>query len=155
MFHNEYFIVCCFTGQTLYWEKSCSWDIGKSSVNQLDCRIFKSTIFSEQIDKIIFFACCYKFTKIKSPSKSFCLGMVINVCGQSGLWTLRWTVSQEWADEINWSFWMMVQIHAIKRWLKSLGWNGQKWVWLVWWRDPKIDCIWRMNRGNNWSFAQS
>ena len=126
MFHNEYFIVCCFTGQTLYWEKSCSWDIGKRSVNQLDCRIFKSTIFSEQIDKIIFFACWCKFTKIKSSSKSFCLGMVINVCGQSGLWTLRWTVSQEWADEINWSFWMMVQIHAIKRWLKSLGWTWSK-----------------------------
>ena len=87
------YIICCVPAQILYWEKSCSWDIGQNHLSQSDCRIFESTISPEQIDETAsFFACCYKFTKIESSLKIFWLGMVKNGCGQSGPWTLKLTV---------------------------------------------------------------
>ena len=64
--------------------------------------IFKSTISAEQIDYTAsFFAFQYKFTKIKICSKCFWLGMIKYGFAQSGPWTLKLTVSQEWADGIN------------------------------------------------------
>ena len=34
------------------WEKSGSWDISQNTLDQSDCRIFKSTIYVEQMDEI-------------------------------------------------------------------------------------------------------
>ena len=66
------------------WEKSCSWVIGQNAFSQSDCRISKWIISPEQIDETgLFLACWY---------------------GQSGLWTLKLTVSQEWTNGINWYF---------------------------------------------------
>ena len=60
--------------------------------------------------------------------KSFGLGMVKNWCDQSGLWTLKLTLSQDWNDGINWFFTCWYNFTQIKRWLKifvlSIGKNG-------------------------------
>ena len=64
-----------FLDKFYIWEKSCSWDIGKSALNQSDYRIFKSSIFSELIDETAsFLACWYKLTKIESYLKFFLIG---------------------------------------------------------------------------------
>ena len=100
----EIYIIYFVPAEVLYWEKFCSWDICQSALSHSDCRIFKSTISSEQIDEIaLFFACFilvlflhfYKFTKIKSWPNFFWLGMVKNGCEQFGFWTQKLIVSQE------------------------------------------------------------
>ena len=49
------------------------------------------------------------------------VGMVENGWDQSGLWTPKLTVSQEWNDGINWFFACCYNFTQIKRWLKILG----------------------------------
>ena len=94
------YIICCVPVQISYLGKP----LFINALSQSDCRIFKSTISPEQIDETAsFFACWYKFTKIKSwkvDQKVF--GK--NECGQSGLGTIKLAVSQEWNGGINWSF---------------------------------------------------
>ena len=52
------YIICSAPAQILYWEKSCSGDVGQNALSQSDCSIFKSIISPEQIDEIVvFFAC--------------------------------------------------------------------------------------------------
>ena len=52
-----------------------------------------------------FFAYWYRFTKMKSWSKFFCLCMVKYGCDHgTGHETLKLTVSQKWTDGINWFF---------------------------------------------------
>ena len=89
-----------FLHRSYIWEKSYSWDMGQNALTQSECRIFKSTISPEQIDEPVYFlACWYKFTKIswkkkkKKLIKFFWLSVVKNRYGQSGLWTLKLTVS--------------------------------------------------------------
>ena len=78
------YIICCVLAQNVYWEKSCSWDVGQSALKQSHCRIFKSTIYSEQIiETASFFACWWQFAKIKRLSKIFWLGKVKNDHGLS------------------------------------------------------------------------
>ena len=48
-------IICCIPPQILYWERSCSWDIGQNALSQSDCIIFKSTISPEQVDETALF----------------------------------------------------------------------------------------------------
>ena len=67
-----------------------------------------------------FFACWYKFTKIKSWTNIFWLGMIKNGCG-CGLWTLKLTVSQEWTDGMKWFLACWYKFMQIKRWF-FLGW---------------------------------
>ena len=63
------------------------------------------TVSEEWTDVINwFFACWYRFTKIKSWSNIFWMGMVKSGCCQSGHRNLKLTVSQNWADGINWFF---------------------------------------------------
>ena len=47
--------------------------------------------------------------------------MVKNECSQSGRWTLKLTVSEEWADGINWFFACWYKFMQIKRCLKIFG----------------------------------
>ena len=121
-----------FLYKSSIWEKYCSLDIGQNAFSHSDYRIFKSSISPEQIGKTAsFFACWYKFTKIKIWLKSFSVGhgqkcvwpinlvhftqmkgdrkffgvsMFKNGCGQSGDGTVKLTVSEEWTDRINWFF---------------------------------------------------
>ena len=44
--------------------------------------------------------------------------MTKNGCGQSGLWTLKLVVSQEWNDGTNWPFACWSNFTQIKKWLK-------------------------------------
>ena len=75
--------------------------MGQNALGQADYRIFKSNRSLEQTDEIAwFFACWYKFTKIKSWVKNFGV--------QKGLWLLwskdlKLAVSQD-IDGIIWFF---------------------------------------------------
>ena len=48
--------------------------------------------------------------KSKVDQKMFGRAWSKNECGESGQETLDLTVSQEWIDEINWFFCMLVQV---------------------------------------------
>ena len=81
-----------------------------------------ASISPKQIDEIALFSGrWYKFPKIKSWLKSFCWGMVKNECGQSCLWTLKLTASQERTDGTSWFFTCLYNFTQIKRWLKIFG----------------------------------
>ena len=76
-----------------------------------------------------------------------------NGYGQSGLWTLKFTVSQEWTDGINWFFACWYKFMQIKRWLKILEVSlikngcGQSYE-----RTLKLT-VWRINRWNKLIFC--
>ena len=96
---------------------------------QSDCRIFKSTISPEQIDESTsLFACWYKFTKIKSWLEFFWLSRVKNGCGQSGLWTLKLTISKEWTNGINFFLQAGTNSGKLKVDLMIFGWAQTKMV---------------------------
>ena len=121
--------MCCVPVQILYLEKSCFWDTGQNALSQWDSRIFKSSISPEEGDYTAsFFACWYKFMKIKSWFKIFWLGMFKNGCGQSGLWNLKLIVSEEWRDGINKFFacWFGTNLYKSKVAWKFLGWAWSK-----------------------------
>ena len=63
--------------------------------------------------------------KIKSWLKNYWLGKFENDSGQSGLWTLKLTVSEEWAD---WFFACYADSQKLKADQKTLGGHSQKWV---------------------------
>ena len=112
-------IICCVPAQILYLEKSCSWHISQNALSQWDSRIFKWTMCPERSnDTASFFGCWYKFMKIKSWLKIVWLGMFKNGCDQSGLWTLKLIVSEEWIDEINRFFACWYKFIRIKSCLK-------------------------------------
>ena len=94
----------------------------------------------------LFFTCWYRFTRIKSISKMFWVGMVKNWCRQSGHETLKLTLSQKWPDRINWFFCMLVQIQKKENLIQKLmGGPCQKWPWSFSSWDTKIGSILRMN----------
>ena len=86
-----------------------------------------------------FFACWYRFTKIKNWSKKFWVGIAKNVRGQSGHWTLKLTVSQKLTDGINWFFACWYKFRKAKNLIQwFLGGRGQKWSWSFSSWDPEI-----------------
>ena len=92
-----------FLHKSRIWGNFYSWDIDQNVLRQPDCRIFYSTISLEQINKIAWFFCILiQVHIIKSWSKNFWVGMTGQ--GQSGHVTLRFTVSQEWRERMNWYF---------------------------------------------------
>ena len=58
LFYNENLLFAVFLHKSYIWEKSYFWDIGQEALSQRDCRIFKSTIFPEQIDESAAFLAC-------------------------------------------------------------------------------------------------
>ena len=70
-----------------------------------------------------FFACWYRFTKIKSWPKVFWVGVVKNGCGRSGHGTQKLTVSQKWTDGINWFFACWYKFRKAKCWFNDF-WMG-------------------------------
>ena len=80
----------------------------------------------------------------------FWVSMIRNGCGQSGVWTLNLTVSEQWPDGIKWFFACWYKCMQIKRCLKMFevgmvkngcGQSGDRTLKLT---------IWKMN---NWLFA--
>ena len=59
---------------------------------------------SEQIMEIAWCFACYKLIEIKRWSKNVGVGIIKNVCGQSGHGTLKLAVSQEWINRMNWFY---------------------------------------------------
>ena len=78
-----------------------SWDMCQNVLGQSDCWIFKSTIFLEENYKF-FFACWYKFIKIKSWFKNIGMSLVVNGCPHSGCRNLKLAVSHKDINGINW-----------------------------------------------------
>ena len=142
--------ICSILAQSLYWEKSCSWDIDQNALSQSDCRVFKSTIPREQIyETVSFFACFCKFLKIKSWLKLFWLGMVKSRCNQSGLWTLKVIVSGEWTDRINWCFACWYKFIQIIRCL-IIFWGGIMVKSMSRWSKLLFACWWKFRKTNSW-----
>ena len=85
------------------WEKSGSWDMGQTALNQSDGIIFKLTISLKQNDeKAWFFVYWCRFIEIKSWSKNSSMGMVKNGCGHFGLRALKLAVSQKGINGVSW-----------------------------------------------------
>ena len=77
----------------------------KNGCGQSVDRTLKLSVSEEWADKMNwFFACWYRFTKLKVDQKFFGGGMAKNGCSQTGHGTLELTVSQKWTDGINWFF---------------------------------------------------
>ena len=73
---TKIYIVWCVPVQMLCLEKCYFWDMVQNAPSQCNCKIFKSTVSQEQIDVTdSFFACYYKFMKIKSWLKIYWSGM--------------------------------------------------------------------------------
>ena len=113
------------------WLKILGVDMVKNRYCQLCDRTLKLILSDEWKDLINwFFACWYRFTKIKSWSKIYWVGMVKNDCGQSGHETPKLAVSQKWADGINWflacwyKFWKALKLI---QWF--FGGHVQNWQW--------------------------
>ena len=123
--------------------------------SQSDCKIFKSAISPEQMDETVsYFECWCKFSKIKSWSIFLWLVMIKNECGQSGLWTLILTLSQEGTDgRINSFFACWYKLTQIKKWLKILRWAQSKMGVANLSQDSNTDHISKMNRWNKLLFA--
>ena len=111
----------------------------KNGCGQYGHRTLKLTAFEEWTDGLKwFFACWYKFTKIKSLSKICWEGMVKNWCGQSGHWTLNLTVFEKWTDGLNWFFACWYTFRKGKSWFNDICMGKVKWPW-SW--DPNICCV--------------
>ena len=71
-------------------EKSDSWDMEQNVLDQSDC----SRSLEQNDEKAWVFAYWCRFIEIKSWLKNIGVGMVKNGCDQSGLRTLKLTVSR-------------------------------------------------------------
>ena len=79
-----------FQHKSHFWEKSSPWEMGKNALGQSDCRIFKSTMYTEQNDQINWCSACQcKFKKNKSWLKSFLCSCSKTGYDQSGHRTLK------------------------------------------------------------------
>ena len=64
--------------------------MGQNTLGESDCSTFNSSVSLEQNDeRDWFFACWYKFMRIKSWLKNVAMGMVKNECDFSGHRTLK------------------------------------------------------------------
>ena len=143
-----------FLHKSHIWEKSGSWDMDQNALGQSDCRIFKSTISLEQIDKKTwFFACWYRFMEIKSWLKNIEVGVVKSMCGHLRVRTLKLALSQEAMNGINW---FLVCWYKFKKDESSCSnflvvvFKNRVWTFRSW--DSKICCIWKMNLWNELIF---
>ena len=135
------YIICCIPAQIPYLGKTLFLRYRPKCSQSVRWQDFNINCFSRIYWwNSLICACWYKFTKYKSWFKIVWLDMVKYWCVQSGLRTLKVTVSQEWTDGINWFFISCYTFMQIKRWLKTF------WVGIV---KNGCDCIRRINR---WSY---
>ena len=72
LFDNESLYLCCGPGKFHIWENFGSWIVDQNAFSQSNCRIFKSTIYSEKINEIAwFFDVDTNSRKLKVDCKSF------------------------------------------------------------------------------------
>ena len=97
MFYNKKFLLfAVFLDKIYIWKKSCSQDIGQILTANQTAGFLNQVFFTKKINEISsFLACWYRFTKIKSQSKIYCVSMVKNRCSQFGYGTLKLTLSQK------------------------------------------------------------
>ena len=108
------YIIYFVPAQILYWEKSCSLNMGLNPLCRSDCRTFHQFVSTKQIDETTsFFAYSYKFSKIKRWLKIFWLCMVKNGCGQCVLWTLILTVFVPACKKISLFYFFLFDIQSI------------------------------------------
>ena len=114
-------LYCLLYSYLLYiWEQSGSWDMYQNTLEQSDCKIFKSTISLEQnIEKVWLFACWYQIMKIKSWLTNIEMGLVKNMCGHYGHRTLKLAVSQEVNNGINWFSLCLYKFRKAKSYFNS------------------------------------
>ena len=95
------YFICCVPAQNLYLVKSCcSKRIGQNDLSQSDCKIFKGTIFSEQIDEMFSFCACWcKFKMYMIQNEKIIENFLVGH-GQKYLLT----VSQKWKNKTQWFF---------------------------------------------------
>ena len=91
------FLCTVFLHKSHIWEKSCSWDISQNALSRSNFRTKWTISWANWWNRLIL-ACWY---------------------GQSGLWTLKWTLSQELTGGINLFFACWCNFMQIK--LKVLG----------------------------------
>ena len=121
MFYNESIrnFLCSCTNPV--FEKNLFPEIWAKilSANQI-AGFLNQVISPEQINETA------SFLHFKSWLKIFLLGMVKNGCAQSGLWTLKLTVSEAWPYGINWFFHAGTNSCKLKGDSKFLGRHGRK-----------------------------
>ena len=76
---------------------------------------------------------------LKVDRKFWEIGMVKNGCGHSGDGTLKLSASAEWTDGTNEFLYADTDSQKLKSVQNVFGGHVQKWMWLVWSRDSKID----------------
>ena len=84
-----------------------------------------------------FFACCYKFRKVKSYLNDFRMGMVKNGHGHLVCEALK-SVLKEWVYELSWIFTCWLWSNA-----RTFGWINQhctQYFWLLfkWWSTAAV-----------------
>ena len=91
---TKIYIVWCVPVQMLCLEKCYFWDMVQNAPSQCNCKIFKSTVSQGQIDVTdSFFACYYKFMKIKSWLKIYWSGMfTCSLFWISVTWLISWAL---------------------------------------------------------------
>ena len=108
----------------------------------------------------LIFVCWYKFIQIKRWLNMLEVDMVKNGCSQSCNGIIKFTVSVEWADGINWLLACWYRFTKIKSWSKLIGWacskmgvNGcdqtlsHKWTDRVNWL---FACHYRFRKAKSW-----
>ena len=110
---NLYYLLCSCTNPVFRKNLVPKIEAKMLSANQIAG--FLNQLFLQNKNmKVSFFACWYNFTKFKSLSKNFWLGMVKNGCGQSGLYTLKLNEQMELTDYLD----VTTNSWKLKRWLK-------------------------------------
>ena len=147
-----------FQKKSYVWEKSCSWDIGEDTLRQSGCRIFKSSISSEQIDQTAsFLACGYKHKKVKSWLKIFWLGMIKNEFDQSGLYHLwKWWYRKNELMELTDFLQVDIDLQKLKADQKCIGWAWSKMGVTILFsghRTQKVTLSQKWRDEINWFFA--
>ena len=156
MFNNKILLLLAmFLDKSYIWEKSCSWNIGQNTLSQSDCRIFKSSISSKQINEIVsFLACWYKFKKIKVDWKFFGCAWSKMVLTNlvSGLW--NWLYLKNEQMDLTDFFACWYRFTKIKSWTKIYWVNmvknvcGQSGHWTL------FRVLW-INKFSNWFYRKN
>ena len=156
MFYSEnlYYLLCCCTNPIF----------GKKPVPEIYAKMLSANQIAGFLN-ILFL----QITLMKQPHflhvdtnsqdlkvdwKFFWTDMMRKWCSQSGLWTLKLTLSQEWTNRFNCFLTFWYKFTQIKRWLKMFGVGmvkkkcGQPDD-----RNLKFTVYWRMNRWNKLIFC--
>ena len=122
------YIICCVPVQIPYLGKFWFLRYGPKCFQPVRLQDFLIYHISRTNQRNAWFCrCWYKFTKIKSWSKFFWMGMARKGCGQSGHRILKLAVSQKWINWMNWFFAWWCKFRKAKSYFNNfLGGREQK-----------------------------